>query len=124
VDVTNRRGAMLMLLALLSSGACHGGAGAFPGGRLSPVPAAAPDRLIRESAAPPSGVATNDASPTCYSPMFDPRDNSALMLVASGSVDGVLEGDYAIPAGRYGVRDGALLRIDCRTGRVLALVNG
>jgi hypothetical protein len=32
-------------------------------------------------------------------------------------------GDYAVnPAGRYGVRENQLLRVDCRTGQAIGIV--
>jgi hypothetical protein len=57
------------------------------------------------------------AGPGCVSPMVDPRDGTEVRFVFSTSY-----GDYEVPAGRYGVGAGELLRLDCNTGRVIGLV--
>lgn len=58
------------------------------------------------------------AGGTCYSPMLDPRDGTKLMLHRSAAG----EGDYEVPVGRYGVAEGELLRLDCRTGTAVGIV--
>jgi hypothetical protein len=50
--------------------------------------------------------------------MVDPRDGTTLKLIRSK--DG--RGDYEVPPGRYGVGEGKLLRLDCATGRIVAIV--
>lgn len=50
---------------------------------------------------------------TCHSPLADPRDGSRLSLERSSGGFG----DYRPDAPRYGLAEGQLLRIDCRTGR-------
>jgi hypothetical protein len=59
---------------------------------------------------------------SCRSPLIDPRDQTRLRLVRSGAVGARHQGDYAVPAGRYGVRTGELLRIDCGSGQALGIV--
>lgn len=59
---------------------------------------------------------------TCASPLIDPRDQTRLRLVRSGSVGESHRGDYAVEDGRYGVRPGELLRIDCGSGQPLGIV--
>lgn len=54
----------------------------------------------------------------CRNPMHDSRDGAAVRLFRSA--DG--RGDYEVPEGRYGVAKGELLRIDCRTGSVIGIV--
>lgn len=54
----------------------------------------------------------------CRNPMVDPRDGTRLTLVRSSAN----RGDYAVPEGRYGVRPGDLLRLDCTTGRAVNVV--
>lgn len=54
----------------------------------------------------------------CRNPMVDPRDDTRLMLTRSSAG----RGDYAVPAGRYGVADGELLRLDCATGVPIGIV--
>lgn len=59
----------------------------------------------------------------CRNPLIDPRDQTRLRLVRSGAVGGSHHGDYEVPAGRYGIRQNELLRIDCGTGRVVGIVS-
>lgn len=56
--------------------------------------------------------------PGCRSPLTDPRDGTTLRLARSTSN----RGDYEVPEGRYGVRAGELLRVDCETGEVIGIV--
>lgn len=50
--------------------------------------------------------------------MIDPRDGTELRLVRSQAG----RGDYAVPTGRYDVAAGELLRLDCRTGEAIGIV--
>jgi len=59
------------------------------------------------------------ASEGCRNPMVDPRDGTRLTLIRSASG----QGDYSVPTGRYGVSDGALLRLNCATGEVVGVVS-
>ena len=76
----------------------------------------------------PAQFVTEDGTPppadSCRSPLIDPRDQTRLRLVRSGSVGGAHQGDYEVPEGRYGVRTGELLRIDCASGQALGIVPG
>lgn len=47
----------------------------------------------------------------CRSPLVDPRDQTRLRMVRSGS-DG--RGDHEVPEGRYGVRPGEVPRVECK----------
>jgi|SRR5690606_34080680 len=58
----------------------------------------------------------------CSNPLVDPRDQTRVRLVRSGSVGAVYQGDYDVTGGSYGVGPGELLRIDCSTGQVLGIV--
>lgn len=58
----------------------------------------------------------------CRSPLVDPRDQTRLRLVRSGSIGASYQGDYSVSGGRYGVLPGELLRIDCGTGQALGIV--
>lgn len=58
----------------------------------------------------------------CRSPLIDPRDQSRIRLVRSGSTGTTHRGDYEVPAGKYGVATGELLRIDCGTGQAIGVV--
>lgn len=59
---------------------------------------------------------------SCASPLLDPRDLTRLRLVRSGSIGADHQGDYSVTGGRYGVRSGELLRIDCGSGQALGIV--
>lgn len=56
----------------------------------------------------------------CRNPMVDPRDQTRLELIRSDKGFG----DYKVPPGRYGVRAGFLLRLDCANGAAVAIVRG
>lgn len=68
----------------------------------------------------PNSVETSEPAPDqgCRSPMVDPRDGAKVRLVRSNGT----RGDYEVPAGRYGVEPGELLRLACDTGRVIGIV--
>lgn len=74
--------------------------------------------------APTSFVTEDGALPArgCRNPLIDPRDRTRLRLVRSARVGAGELGDYEVPAGRYGVAPGELLRIDCATGEPLGIV--
>lgn len=63
---------------------------------------------------------TRDATPGegCRSPMVDPRDGTRLLLIRS-SRD---QGDYRVPNGKYGAKEGELLRLNCESGEVIGFV--
>lgn len=102
--------------ALLALAACASG-----GGETYPINAPArdaadvPPQFVFGTAA----AAPADAEGVCRTPMTDPRDGTAVRLVRS---QGGQVGDYAVPAGRYGVGAGELLRLECGTGRVVGVV--
>lgn len=58
------------------------------------------------------------AANTCRSPAIDPRDGTRITLVRSREE----RGDYEVPAGRYGVGERQLLRLNCATGAVVGIV--
>ena len=73
---------------------------------------------------PPTGharVAPADtiAGSGCLSPLSDPRDGTELLMVRSSRH----RADYSVPAGRYGVQQQELLRVECNTGRPLGIVS-
>lgn len=66
-----------------------------------------------------SGGKTVEPAPgACRSPMIDPRDGTKIVLTRSAEGRGY----YRVPEGRYGVRPGELLLIECGTGRVMGVV--
>ncbi|HTR20696.1 MAG TPA: hypothetical protein VMH88_07570 [Gemmatimonadales bacterium] len=77
-----------------------------------------PIRFVTDTTVFPAG------SSGCPVTWFDPRDHHALRLTQSGRDDtGGYRGDYLVtPTGRYGVRAGELLRVDCANGRAVGIV--
>ncbi len=53
----------------------------------------------------------------CRNPMIDPRDGTRLILDRSAGG----RGEYIVPAGRYGVGEDEVLRIECATGRPIGI---
>jgi hypothetical protein len=83
------------------------------------------DALLRPAEDTPASFATSDgATPAdgCRTTVIDPRDQTTLRLARSAQYGMSFRGDYEVAGGRYGVRAGELLRIDCTTGEVLGIV--
>jgi hypothetical protein len=107
------RSAHLAAAALLCAAAgcaTFGTSGSFP-----PDDTARPATELPEAFTPPAGG--GDAG-VCRSPLTDPRTGAELRFVRTQGE----RGDYEVPVGRYGAREGELLRIDCRTWRAVGLV--
>lgn len=66
----------------------------------------------------PEGISLSADS--CKNPLIDPRDGTRIIMQSSFAKEGV--GNYEVPAGKYGVKHGELLRINCATGEVLGIV--
>jgi hypothetical protein len=116
-----RTSRLLLVSALLGvSAACAAwpGSGTYP--ETAPARAAedTPERFVSEDL--PPGAAPTDTLPGsgCRNPLLDPRDGTRLQMLNSQRA----VGDYRVPAGRYGVRPGEALRIECNTGRVVGIV--
>lgn len=87
-----------------------------------------PDRTVRSAQDVPerflvgtpngSAATTHRASEGCRNPIVDPRDGTRLILVRSSDD----RGDYAVPAGQYGVGARELLRVTCATGSPVGIV--
>lgn len=81
-----------------------------------------PDLLRPATDAPESFIpvfATTSDNNECQSRLVDPVEQVELVLIrALGEV-----GDYVVPAGRYGVAADELLRIECRSGKVIGVVS-
>jgi len=77
----------------------------------------APDRFVHADS---SAISGTPGAAACTSPIVDPRTGTRLTMVRSyqGS------GDYSVPANRYGVGTGELLRVDCANGEPLGIVRG
>jgi hypothetical protein len=69
-------------------------------------------------------VAMDEVAPegVCLTLLLDPRDQTPLRLNRSTQFGMTHRGDYEVPAGRYGVQRGELLRLDCATGEVIGIV--
>jgi len=105
----------LLAICLLTAAAC-----ASSGGGPSSAP---PDSALRPSRDVPvffeaRGESAAGRGTDCRSPLFDPRDDGQIVLVRSAGG----KGDYEVPAGRYGVGVGDLLRVECGSGRPLGVV--
>ena len=78
--------------------------------------------VLRPASDAPQSFSAIFATPVgakdCQSRLIDPVDRVELMLVKS--FDGV--GDYLVPPGKYGMSADELLRINCRTGKVIGVV--
>jgi hypothetical protein len=110
--VISRRIGFLILVAALAgcSATHHGGANAM----ISPA-IDTPTHFLVEG----SGGKTEEPAPgKCRNPMIDPRDGTRIALERSSEDRGY----YRVPVGRYGVRRGELLLIECGTGRVIGIV--
>ena len=55
---------------------------------------------------------------SCVSPLIDPRDGTEITFIRSTA--GMA--DYQVPAGKYGVKKGELLRANCQNGEVIGIV--
>lgn len=107
--------ARLITLVLLMAGAGCASSSTWSAATVRPATDTPPVFLTVDGSVPASG---------CSSPLVDPRDDSRLRLMRSSSRGSVHLGDYEVPTGRYGVRGGELLRIDCGTGQPLGVVAG
>jgi hypothetical protein len=110
-------GTVLLVLGVAVLSACAAGMGA--GGDT--------DAAYRPALDPPTRFVTSDGVPAedgCRMTMVDPRDQTQLRLARSWLEGVSYRGDYEVPSGRYGVRDGELLRIDCSTGETIGIVRG
>ena len=96
---------------LVVASGCATGASRYPG-----------EETVRELARAPlavSGAVASDASGACQSPLVIPSARVTLTLERSYG----RRGDYRPnPADAWGLRVTELLRVDCRTGRVLGAV--
>lgn len=112
-----RRRSLLCALAVgLASVSCASAGG----GGMGSVQRPGTDLPARFVMDPQQPVAATDTLPGsgCRSPLFDPRDGTRATMVRST----VTIADYAVPAGRYGVGERELLRLECNTGRPVGIV--
>lgn len=80
------------------------------------------DRPVREAIDVPDHFVTKSGEDfdenSCKSPLVDPRTKVEIIMVES--LEG--NGDYRVPSGSYGVEANEVLRIDCKTGKVIGIV--
>ena len=78
--------------------------------------------ILRPASDAPESFSAIFATPVgdkdCQSRLVDPIDQVELILVKS--FDGI--GDYLVPPGKYRMSSDELLRINCRTGKVIGVV--
>jgi len=77
-----------------------------------------PESVDRPATGTPSTFVREDGMPnlttTCQTVLLDLSDKTTIKLVR---VLRTKQGDYSVPAGKYGVADDELLRVDCATAR-------
>jgi hypothetical protein len=77
-----------------------------------------PESIDRPATGTPSTFVREDGLPnlntTCQAVLLDLSDKTTIKLVR---VLRTKQGDYSVPAGKYGVADDELLRVDCATAR-------
>lgn len=110
------RGVVALALVTGLGAGCASANATMSGAILRPA-VDAPAQFVAQGMAP-AAPAEATTSPSCRNPLFDPRDSTRIVLDRSARGTG----DYFVPANRYGVSDGELLRIDCSTGRPLGIV--
>ncbi|CAN5820431.1 hypothetical protein BH23GEM9_BH23GEM9_15830 [soil metagenome] len=89
-------------------------------------PNGATDAILRQPEDAPARFTTQDGvlpEDGCRVNIVDPRDQLSLRLSRSAQYGMSYHGDYEVPDGRYGVRPGELLRVDCSTGSVIGIVS-
>lgn len=69
-----------------------------------------------ESFSPSPGITLDNQS--CKNPMIDNRDGTEIILVSAAR--GL--GNYRVPEGKYGVKKGEFLQLECSTGKVIGIV--
>ncbi len=81
------------------------------------------DKPLREAIDVPENFVTKPGvefdAKSCKSPLIDPR--TGIEIILEESLEGM--GDYRVPSGRYGVEANELLRIDCKTGKVIGIAS-
>jgi hypothetical protein len=84
-----------------------------------------PEEIERPATATPGTFVREDGVPnlgtTCLATLVDMQDKSTIQLVRTLK-SGM--GDYRVTAGKYGVGEGELLRVDCTTARPIGIANG
>ena len=105
------------MIGLVALAACSTTSGGFPdGGSVRPGTDLPDHFLLGVPGA--EGMSEPDGGEACRSPLVDPRDGTRLVLSRSSGG----RGDYEVPAGRYGVAERELLRVECGTGRPSGVV--
>lgn len=105
-----------LLLAAVACGR-NGGSG-FPAAVQGRPAENLPDRFDADSNF--ARIAPEDTlpGPGCLNPMHDARDGTRLVMRREDKG----AADYEVDVGRYGVKAGELLRLNCNTGQALGIV--
>ena len=72
-----------------------------------------PGTFVREDGVPNLGT-------SCLATLVDMQDKSTIQLVRTLRSG---QGDYRVTAGKYGVGENELLRVDCATARPMGIAN-
>ena len=112
----------ILTVLLVATAGCGSSSYAHPASAPSRRATGTPDQFMVGTI--PAGGTLSRPQPNagCRNPMVDPRDRTPLTLVQSQAGPSGHLGDYAVPEGRYGLRAGELLRLDCGTGRPVGFV--
>ena len=82
-----------------------------------------PETIDRPATGTPGTFVREDGLPNlgtpCLASLLDLQDKSTIQLVRTLHNG---QGDYRVAAGKYGVGDGELLRVDCATARPSGIV--
>jgi hypothetical protein len=113
----------ILLVLLLSNWGCAVGmSSTHPADAPARAASETPERFLVGTIPLGGALSEPQANMGCRNPMVDPRDGTVLNLAQSQRGTSGEVGDYTVPDGRYGVRSGELLRLDCSTGRVIGIV--
>ena len=111
-----RRGALALVGALAVSGIGCAHGQKFPPDEVAKPASDLPTRFMYDATDyNPDSLPLKE----CRSPMSDPRDRTRLVMVREVKDK---RADYEVPEGRYGVKAGELLRINCRTSAAIGIV--
>ena len=98
--------------------ACAVGSSGFPPNSSARPAVSLPPRFEPENRRLRVPDADTLAGPGCLTPLLDPRNGTAIVLSRSVTP----YGDYDVPPGSYGVREGDLLRLECNEGKAIGIV--
>jgi hypothetical protein len=114
LERTMRARVLAGMLILAASGGCS---------TMKDALKTTPENIERPAAGTPGTFVREDGLPnlstTCMATLLDQQDKSTVQLVRTVRSG---QGDYRVAAGKYGVGDNELLRVDCATARPVGIV--